>query len=1317
MKKKIWLFGLPIGILLLIYVVLKTVVFPIVTEYANDHLKKLSDSNEYAEIQFEKIDFEVFDPRLKIRNIKIRTKTSLNSTLKDFEVNEVDLKFNLFELMLGKLSFNLLSVAELKLEVELDPLLAEPKSKTEFNISQLYDVLNMIPIQRFRIDNLNLKLNSQKHKIYYRINESFVRTSYLDNKFLVRAGIKNSVVKNDKDDSSVPVELNMNLLFSKTNLLVREVDLKVKENRLRIDGVIHDVNQLNSSIAGQANVSSIVNLQEIKSILENFNISKLKEKLEGRVNIAGTLNFNGTHSIDGNIDLTSENIIFDKFDLGTAIIKSEFKKDRVTFSNIELIHPAGKVKLSDSMILLKEPHEFKSSVSSEHFDIQKLFQSLDLKEIPVFTVLVPQVQCEGSINKFNIFCKAQIKGKGLRVSSEMHDPKSRIVEIGDYSATGEFFSDLEKIAYKGVATINDNTAESDGVVEYAKGFDIKFKSSKIDFKNIVSLANLDFKGELSLDGSTKGDSHAATFSMKVNAADFSLEKYNFGNLESMLNYKEGTLSLVEMKGLIGSSKYNGSLDLNLLGSEIHGAIDFEGSKLKDILTITKNVVPIPFAIDGSGTAKVKLSGPLDFWKLNYRLEAEFRDVLMHTEHFTDLKLSILAENGNSVFSNSYLAKRGSRLSIEGALNADKTFNLSGSGQGFRWEESEFVKSLNVPIFGDISFNYITKGPIDDPKLSVQINSPEVLIGEKQLEASEIKLDLNKAVMEWNMRLFNEKLNALVRWPFEKGASKVVLNSEFKNFDYTVLFPFIGAESIQDDYLGNLTGQTVLSASSSDLSDLDGQISIDDLTLQRGQLRLALAERGRIDCSKGEFSISELRLIGPDNIVEISGNEFTFDRLNIRVSAKSELRILHFLVPFLEEVSGPFELGARISGPVRAPRILGQALVRDAYVKIKNFPHPFEKINTTLVFSQSKIFVQNLKSNFAGGTLKSDGQIEIIGPNEVPLFLNISAENVNLNIPEKVRTGGNANLVMSGKWFPFLIAGTYNINSGIFEKELGGDDGGPTTKQSIYLPKSLKEKTFDPIALDINVFLDNKYLIKNSLVEGYANGNVQLKGPISNILIFGKVEMEKGTKLYFKDKQFELQSGLINFASPTEINPDVYITASARVNDYDINLLLQGPAKTANIKMTSSPPLAENEIISLLALGVTSSQLEQNVQGKDQAAQTGYEIGAAVLSQSALTKGLKNRLGLEIQFVNQFDTSKNASVLKATATKRITNNIQATASRAIVNSTTEVKVQYFFNNNLSAIGNWEGRESEEAKGVETQSQSVFGLDLEFKRDFR
>ena len=59
----------------------------------------------------------------------------------------------------------------------------------------------------------------------------------------------------------------------------------------------------------------------------------------------------------------------------------------------------------------------------------------------------------------------------------------------------------------------------------------------------------------------------------------------------------------------------------------------------------------------------------------------------------------------------------------------------------------------------------------------------------------------------------------LRWPLTEGASSVVIDTDFKDFDLTDLFPVIGAAGLQTDYTSQITGQTKLSATSKDLKDL------------------------------------------------------------------------------------------------------------------------------------------------------------------------------------------------------------------------------------------------------------------------------------------------------------------------------------------------------------------------------------------------------------------------------------------------------------------------------------------------------------------
>ena len=52
--------------------------------------------------------------------------------------------------------------------------------------------------------------------------------------------------------------------------------------------------------------------------------------------------------------------------------------------------------------------------------------------------------------------------------------------------------------------------------------------------------------------------------------------------------------------------------------------------------------------------------------------------------------------------------------------------------------------------------------------------------------------------------------------------------------------------------------------------------------------------------------------------------------------------------------------------------------------------------------------------------------------------------------------------------------------------------------------------------------------------------------------------------------------------------------------------------------------------------------------------------------------------------------------------------------------TEVKLQYDINQSISAVGSWESREATESNSVNStqkNSESILGLDLEFKKEFR
>lgn len=1288
------------------------------TEFANKQLSEFTKKSSHVRIAFEKFDIHFFNPSLQIDNVEINSNDELKKDFYNIAIEKVTLKVDFFQLILGKLNFNLLLADNCRVNVKVDYLNEEKSDSKKIPITELHHFLTQIPIERVRVDHLNVVLNSDKMKKELIIRDGEVRSSYLDRKLLLKVDFKENELKQNSDNKSLTFSFSINSLLNNENLLVRNFDFQSKEISLNIEGEIKKLEQILESPLGHLKIKTNFDGEKITGIFNDFNILKIKSHITGKVDLNSHFEFSGFKEINGNLDIKSEQLTFDKFEFGSANITAQIQKNKLRLSNIDFNHPSGQVKLKNTQVELEGGFQFDSEVFINGIDLQKLFLSLNMKNIPLDMGLDGEFNCHGKIISFENLCKGSVFAKAFEVRSEMSKKSSKIVAVDEFKANGEFSLDKSKVVFSANINMKDSQGTTDGVVDFEQGFDINFTTPNFNFKNIVTLAQLDFKGELALKGNTKGDSNRAVFSMSLAAKDLELEKYRLGDLTTLLSYEKGILYFKDVLGRVNTSGFSGALDLNLYDNKITGALDFSKASLLDLTTIFRQIIPIPFLVDGAGSVKINFGGPLDFWKMNYKLQGEFQKAQIHKDTFNKVILNINSNNGIPDFSGTKLFKNKSEFKIDGIINEKKQFELIGTGKNFKLEESEFIKDFSNQIFGFFDFTMKVKGPIDSPSMLTKIDIRDSLIGDKIVDDSIINIFLNKNYVDFDNQLMDQKLKIKFRLPLTPNQATFIFDSDFNDFDVTYLFPLIGAGSIQNEYQGSISGRTNLSSSDLSLKDLNGDIFVKSFYLQRGTSYINLQESSQLIAQDGTLNLRNLVLKGPDNLIEISGEKFNLDKLNLQINANSDLRLFHFILPFMEELSGPFELGAKITGAINKPKILGQAQIINSYVKIKNFVHPFEKINASVIFSQSKIFIQNLNSFFASGTLKGEGQIELNEYKNIPINIRIKGENLNLNVPENIKSTGRAELNLTGKWFPFLLSGTYFINGGAFEKEFNEDSSAVQNHQSIYLPKNLKEDSFEPLIFDILLITENKYLVKNSQVEGYATGNLQLKGAPTKPSILGKLEIEKGTKLLIKDKVFDLQTGLVNFTNSSEINPDLYITATSRVSDYDINLLLQGPAKTATIKMTSVPPLAENELISLLALGVTSQKLEQNVQSKDQAAQTGYEIGAAVLSQSALTKNIKNRLGLDIQFVNQFDSTKNISVLKATVTKKITNKIQATATRSLgadVNS--EVKLQYFFNNNFSAIGNWEGKEVESVKTNERESQSVFGLDLEFKREFR
>lgn len=1324
MKRALWILITPLAAFLCLWLFVSLFFAPRLEKWTLNKIQSYSEESLPVKIRAQDIQLSLLKPSVAFEELEIAPSSELSASLKPIRIQNVRVYIDFLHLLSGRLTFSAVVLNAPDIEIDIDPLLEEDSPPKELPIDQIFQQLETWPLQRLLLKDLKLKLTSKKLGLEVNVSKGDILASSIGKNLTAKASIPGLRLTHAKT-GEYQGSFDTHLFLTRQSLRIIQLGVHLNESELLARGELLDFRNLLIKPTGILDLSAQLNLSEVyQEIIQTRPHLKIP-RISGELHFEVDTRFNGLEDLISKADIKTRALVIDNFQLGDAKIQGEYKNKFITLSEMKVFHPAGEAVLTQSQLSLDGNYAFKSKISVNSLDLQKLFQTIGLANIPVGVDLNGVLPCEGQIYPFFQFTctQAELHAKDLWVKTDNSTKTPHLVNVPHMGAKGQVRITKDFVEYAATVSVGNSSGTSHGVIDFEKGFKIDFNTKNLDFNNIANLAQLKMEGSASIDGSTSGDSNSAIFNMTVNARDFIFEDFTLGNLLTELNYKSGHLIFEDIAGAINRTNYLGQLDVNLSNETLKGNFRVPTAELQDVAQVFQRIYNFPLSVQGLGAAKASIEGPLSFWKLNYKLESQFKKLSLGSENFDTLTFNVSAKNGNINTDKVQLQKNSSTLKLEGGITSDQILNLYADGKNWRVEESDFVNASqkNSSIIGQLNFAAELKESTKNPKILLKGSVSDTLIEDQEIPDSDFILQADRTGLGVQLSLFGDKVQGDFQIPYEKNTTPLVVKVKTNNWNYSSLLGLVGGANLANEYTSALTSTVDLRSSSGDFFKTSGKVTIDKLFLKRGNMSFNNPDPIEILSDDGVMAIKNFYLDGPDNRLQIKGSNFTAENLNLAVNLQADLRLLQILTPFLEDLGGEVQLATNISGPLKKPEILGNLRNNNAYVKIKGFPHPLEKLSTDVVFSQSKILINSVKAQVAGGTLTGDGGVSINGIRDLPISLRLRLENVSMNVPEKIRTHGNADLLISGRWFPFTLSGTYHVNNALVEKEFTEDSSEISgVKQSLYLPKFIRESNFEPLNLDLQIVLDENILVKNSLLDGAVSGNLQVKGVPSFPLLFGKINIRKKTKLFFKDKIFEIQTGLIDFADPSEINPNLYITAVSRIYDYDITLLTQGSSKNLTIRLTSVPPLAEQDIISLIALGVTSAKMDQNLQSRQQAEQLGVEIGGAVLAKP-ISKQLENTLGLNLQVTSEYDSTRNISVPKITLSRKLSDRVKVSGSRPVRDTISyDLKMEYFINNNVTAIGSFESRGIEDSTTLQTTqptSQSIFGLDLEFKREFK
>lgn len=635
--------------------------------------------------------------------------------------------------------------------------------------------------------------------------------------------------------------------------------------------------------------------------------------------------------------------------------------------------------------------------------------------------------------------------------------------------------------------------------------------------------------------------------------------------------------------------------------------------------------------------------------------------------------------------------------------ADKSLTTELVGASLSLENFPRIKTAGLPVGGQITFRLKSSGPVTRPEAEGTFRVVDLKVGGEVIGS--IEGDLNSDGNEANLKIWSAMSTGGISGNVKLGfASPMPVNGDITIGDIN-LDPYLLSALHLEKFAGHgvADGQITVTGEMEHPENIVVDGNFTRLLLTYENVQLENSGPIHLTSTRDNLKILSATLQGAATNVDLSGSvQFTGRRtVAMKLNGSVDLRLLSAYLPGMD-VGGHVEMNASFEGTLDRPRIIGRMKLLDASARSADFPTGLTNLKGDLVFDANRLFFENVTGEAGGGILTLSGSVNY---SERPLRYDISARTDKLRIryPEGLSWLLGGQLRLSGTLDGGLLSGKVviqrvNLNAGL--ESVGSlvstkDTGGPS-------PAFFRNLQFD---VEASSTPDARMEWPGAHLE--AEAGLRVRGTAEHPIMLGHIHVLSGD-LYFRDNHYRVTRGDLNFANPFRLDPTINVEATTNIQQYEITLNFTGQSSKMSLAYRSDPPLPGNDIITLLALGQTSS--ESALRSGTNA--TSGATGASALLSEAISSQLGGRVE-RLFGITRFRVDPGLAGIGTTgssqnAAARITVEQQVTRDLSImyvsnVSSTQQqiIQVEYDISRSIAVV-------------ALRDQNGTFGVDVKFKK---
>lgn len=371
--------------------------------------------------------------------------------------------------------------------------------------------------------------------------------------------------------------------------------------------------------------------------------------------------------------------------------------------------------------------------------------------------------------------------------------------------------------------------------------------------------------------------------------------------------------------------------------------------------------------------------------------------------------------------------------------------------------------------------------------------------------------------------------------------------------------------------------------------LRGTLRLDPLRLVVAGETLTTQEPVVASFDAGALRVERLLLEGRAGTITGRGVLHAGGALDAELRGRIPLDVLAALRPEVEAASGILDVRVTAHGTTSAPEISGAAALGGASVTVRGYAEPVREIQARLTASPAGLRLVEARGVLGGGILTASGEAALADGGLGAYRVTLKARRVAATPLDGLSTLWDGDLELVGRAARALLQGELRLVRGIYTRELAPAAGG--SHGSTAGPPSGGAA----LPLRIAVKLDDNLVVRNRTASLRIGGTLFVEGSTAAPAVLGVLETREG-RVTFRDRRFTILTATARFVDPRRIDPFLDATATARIREYDVTARVSGRTDQLDVRLSSTPPLPQEDLLALVAFGATRAELERSPAG-------------------------------------------------------------------------------------------------------------------------